>query len=263
MNNQGIIDIGANLTHPQLYNQLKTIIEHINNSKTEKVIITSSNLMDTALAKEIISLYPDLFYTTVGYHPHNAKDYDSSLYDKIINESNSKYVVAIGECGLDYYREYSSKEEQWTCFEAHLEIAKITKLPIFLHEREAHNDFIQFLKKYSESIKKKVVHCFTGNKSELKTYLDLGAYIGITGWISDPERGKHLLDLMKYIPEDRLMIETDAPYLIPKNIPGNKKDINEPSYLEYVAETIAQCLNKNLDDIMISTRKNTRIFFSI
>ncbi|MBT6754988.1 MAG: TatD family hydrolase, partial [Gammaproteobacteria bacterium] len=165
--------------------------------------------------------------------------------------------------GLDYYREYSTREEQLFCFEEQLKIAKSAGLPIFLHERKAHDDFVVMLKKYIFDIERSVVHCFTGTKNELKVYLDMGCYIGITGWISDLNRGKHLHDLIKYIPEDRLMIETDAPYLTPKNIPFKNNGINEPSFLNYVAQSISECLNKDINYIKEITINNTKRFFSI
>ena len=142
-------------------------------------------------------------------------------------------------------------------------IAKDNNMPIFLHERNAHLDFISILKKYKNDIDRAVVHCFTGEKNELKAYLDIGCYIGITGWISDLTRGKHLHDLIKYIPEDRLMIETDSPYLTPKNLPFKHNGINQPSYLNYIAETVAGCLNRDSRGVKEITTNNAKKFFSI
>ena len=263
MNNIGLIDIGANLTHPELYNQLDKIVKNLKTADIKKVIITSSNLGDTKTALDIINLYPDLFYTTIGFHPHNAKDFSLEDIDKIHEYGKDKKIVAIGECGLDYYREYSTKEQQIYCFEEQLSIAESLKLPLFLHERHAHKDFTKILKSHINKIKNCVVHCFTGTENELKVYLDMGCYIGITGWISDTNRGKHLHDLLEYIPEDRLMIETDAPYLIPHNLPFKHNGINEPSFLNFVAQTIAECLNKDINVIKEVTYNNTKKFFSI
>ena len=263
MSTSGLIDIGANLTHPQLYDQLNRVVENILSSETEAVIITSSNIEDTAIALEIINKYPEIFYTTTGYHPHNAKDFTGEHISKINNYCKNEKVIAIGECGLDYYREYSSIEQQIFCFENHLIMAKDNDMPIFLHERQAHRDFTDMLKKYKDYIDKAVVHCFTGQKKELEAYLDLDCYIGITGWISALDRGKHLHDLVKYIPKDKLMIETDSPYLMPKNLPFKHDGINQPSYLNYVAETIAECLNKDINYIRDIVTENTKNFFSL
>ena len=263
MNTLGLIDIGANITHPQLHNQIDKVVENMKAQNIDKAIITSSNLKDTKIALDIINIYPEIFYTTVGFHPHNAKDFIYENISSIIEYSKNAKVLAIGECGLDYYREYSTREEQLFCFEEQLKIAKSTGLPVFLHERKAHDDFVGILKKHIFEIEKSVVHCFTGTKDELKTYLEMGCYIGITGWISDLDRGKHLHDLIKYIPEDRLMIETDAPYLTPKNIPFKNNGINEPSFLNYVAQSISECLNKDINYIKEITVNNTKRFFSI
>ena len=263
MSTSGLIDIGANLTHPQLYNQLDEIVSNIIASETDSVIITSSTIEDTIIALDIIEKYPKIFYTTAGYHPHNAKDFNIEHIKLITSYCKNNKVVAIGECGLDYYRKYSSIEQQIFCFENHLMIAKDNNMPIFLHERNAHLDFISILKKYKNDIDRVVVHCFTGEKNELKAYLDIGCYIGITGWISDITRGKHLHDLIKYIPEDRLMIETDSPYLTPKNLPFKHDGINQPSYLNYIAETIAGCLNRDSRYVKDKIINNTKKFFSI
>ena len=263
----GLIDIGANLTHPELYNQLDRIVNNLRAENIEKVIITSSNVSDTHTALKIIDLYPNLFYTTVGFHPHNAKDFSSvaleEINDLLSKDNGIDRIDAIGECGLDFYREYSTKEQQKYCFIEQLKLASTLSKPIFLHERLAHKDFVDILKSYIDSIQNSVVHCFTGTKEELKVYLDMGCYIGITGWISDLNRGKHLHNLIKYIPEDRLMIETDSPYLIPQNIPFEHNGINEPSFLKFVAQSISECLNKDINVIKELTNKNTKRFFSI
>ena len=192
MNVAGLIDIGANLTHPQLFDQLDHIVNNIIDSETDSVIITSSNIQDIDIALRIIDKYPKIFYTTAGFHPHNAKNFTIEDASLIRQYSENKKIIAIGECGLDYYREYSTKKQQLLCFENQLIIAKECGLPIFLHEREAYKDFIYLLSQYKNSIDKAVVHCFTGTKEELTKYIDMGCYIGITGWISDIKRGMHL-----------------------------------------------------------------------
>ncbi|MBH43991.1 MAG: hydrolase TatD [Gammaproteobacteria bacterium] len=258
-----LIDIGANLTHPELHKKIETVVDNIRKANIEKVIITSSNIDDTIMALKIIDLYPDLFYTTVGFHPHNAKDCTDTALEHIKKLLHNAHIVAIGECGLDYYREYSPKEKQLYCFEKHLEIASTTTKPLFLHERHAFKDFFNLLNKYVNSLNKYVVHCFTGDKTQLKSYIDIGCYIGITGWITDNSRGQHLQDLIKYIPEDRLMIETDAPYLIPHNINFKHDGINEPAFLTYVAEKISKCLSKDVNYIKDKTTNNAKTFFNI
>ena len=173
------------------------------------------------------------------------------------------YVKAIGECGLDYKRNYSSKNDQINCFTKHLELATSIDLPMFLHERDAHDDFIILLKEYSHLVEDIVVHCFTGDKKSLSSYLDLGCYIGITGWITDPNRGYHLHDLISYVPSDKLMIETDSPYLMPFNSPIKNNRYNEPSNLIYVLDAVASILQKDKNILAEEIYNNSCRFFNI
>ena len=258
-----LIDIGANLTHDQLLSNIHSVIERFKKANIKKVIITSSNLTDTKKALDLIKKFPQIFFTTIGFHPHNAKDFKDEDLISMSSFAENSHVISLGECGLDYYREYSPKNEQIDCFEKQLDLNTKLNLPTFLHERGAHSDFYSILKKYIDHIDKSVVHCFTGTKEELSKYLDIGCYIGITGWITDLDRGSHLHDIIKFIPEDKLMVETDAPYLIPKNIPHNENLVNEPSFLPYVVEEIAKCLNKDIEYICRQTYTNTKTFFKI
>lgn len=258
-----IIDIGANLTHPDLYPNIKEIINQMDNEHVTHAIIISSTLQDANKAILIAEKYAGKFFTTVGFHPHNSKEFSDSNIKDIKNLLKNKLVVAIGECGLDYYRLYSEKKEQIVCFENHVKLAIDTQKPLFLHERNAHDDFYAILSSVYKKLNKFVVHCFTGDKSILKKYLDLGSYIGITGWITDQSRGSHLHDIVKYIPRNRLMIETDCPYLIPHNIKQNVGKVNYPYYLPYVASCLAKCLNVDIDFVRESTYRTTKEFFSI
>ena len=257
------IDIGVNLTHDELFNNLDKVINDMIDVNINNAIITSSCIDETYKALEIIDKYPSIFYTTIGFHPHNAKEFKESNVSIIKELLNNKYVVAIGECGLDFYREYSTKREQVNCFEHHLSIASETKKPLFLHERDAFNDFYDMLKNHCDNLQNFVVHCFTSNKSNLIKYLDIGAYIGLTGWLTDTNRGFHLKDIIKLIPHDRIMIETDAPYLIPHNINFKHDGINQPAYLPYVAEAVALSMDLELNYLSTLTIENTKKFFNL
>ncbi|MEC9205823.1 MAG: TatD family hydrolase [Pseudomonadota bacterium] len=263
VNKNALIDIGANLTHDQLFKKIPSIIKKFKASHVQKVIITSSNIHDTEIALDLIKKFPNVFYTTVGFHPHNAKDFEENDIEKMKVLTNNSNIVAIGECGLDYYREYSPKKQQIECFEKQLDLCSKIDLPIFLHERGSHNDFYSMVKEYINKIDNCVVHCFTGTKNELLKYVDLGCYIGITGWITDLERGSHLHDIIKLIPEDKLMVETDSPYLMPKNINKSYDTLNEPAYLPYIVEVISKCLNKDIEYVCGKTYENTKRFFKI
>ena len=258
-----IIDIGANLTHPDLYPDIKKIIRQMEDVNVTHAIIISSTLDDAKKAIAISDKYKGKFYTTVGFHPHNAKEFNHSHIQSMKDLLRNQFVRSIGECGLDYYRLYSEKKEQILCFENHISLAIDSQMPLFLHERNAHDDFYAILSSEYRKLNKFVVHCFTGDKNVLKKYLDIGSYIGITGWITDKDRGSHLHNIMKYIPSDRLMIETDSPYLIPHNIERNVSKTNYPYYLPYVVSCLAKCLNKDVDTVRESTYKVTKEFFSI
>tara|TARA_Y100000816_G_scaffold17232_1_gene11295 strand:+ start:1320 stop:2117 length:798 start_codon:yes stop_codon:yes gene_type:complete len=257
------IDIGVNLTHDQLLDNIDKVINDMIDANVNNAIITSSCIDETYKALEIIDKYPSIFYTTVGFHPHNAKEFKESNISIIKKLLDNKDVVAIGECGLDFYREYSTKREQVNCFEHHLFLASETKKPLFLHERDAFNDFYDMLKNHCDNLQNFVVHCFTGNKSNLIKYLDLGAYIGLTGWLTDTNRGSHLKDIIKFIPHDRIMIETDAPYLIPHNMNFKHDGMNKPAYLPYVAEAVALSMDLELNYLSTITIENTKKFFNL
>lgn len=260
--NEPLIDIGSNLLDKQLIKNINSIVSNCRRNNIEHVIITSSHIDDTTNAKFLIDEYPNMFSTTVGFHPHNAKYYKESYYQQMLRLSKEDFVVAIGECGLDYRRNYSEPKDQLQCFIRHLDLAVECNLPMFLHEREAHKDFIILLREYINQIENVVVHCFTGDLESLKNYLDIDCYIGITGWITDPNRGYHLHDIIRYIPHDRLLIETDSPYLMPFSYEIDNKKYNQPSNLIYVLDFISKILKKNPNDLASQLYNNTIEFFN-
>ena len=170
---------------------------------------------------------------------------------------------AIGETGLDYFRNLSKPDIQRDSFKMHIKIAQELNLPLYLHQRDAHEDFINIIKNINGPFPRFVVHCFTGNQKELDHYLDLGAYIGLTGWICDAKSNKNLRASIKNIPLNRLLIETDSPNLIPKNLPKKpKKNINEPKYLPHIAKEVSKLMGINMDTLKESTYQNTLRFFN-
>ena len=202
-------------------------------------------------------------YGTAGIHPHNAdsaKKEDFELIEKIASENDK--IVAIGECGLDFDRMFSTKENQIRCLEKHIVLAEKLNMPLFLHERSASADFVRRFKNHPDICGKSVVHCFTGDKDTLKKYLDMGFNIGITGWICDDRRGRELREAVKLIPLDRVMIETDAPYLTPKNVQGLDRT-NVPQNVCYVAKELAKHMKVSEEDLIQNARINTERFFGI
>ena len=228
------------------------------------MIITGTSERASIYAAKYASQYPGKLYSTAGVHPHDAKSCTSETIKNLENLAKKDCVIAIGECGLDYNRDFSPRDIQRKYFEAQIKLACKTGLPLFLHERDAFEDFYKMLEKYKNDIPNMVVHCFTGRKEELQAYLELGCYIGITGWICDERRGKHLIDLVKLIPKDRLMIETDAPFLTPRNLDEKPKNgRNEPKYLVHILDELAYHLGDDIEDLAEQTYKNTKRFFKI
>jgi len=201
-------------------------------------------------------------WTTAGVHPHNAKDWDAAALARL--RELAAAAVAVGECGLDYNRNFSPPQAQRTCFEDQLALAAQLGKPVFLHERDAFDDFVSLLKKYRANLPGAVVHCFTGGQAELEAYLALDCYIGITGWICDERRGAHLAPLLPRIPANRLLLETDAPYLLPRNLPRSvrgKSGRNEPCFLPHIAACAAAMAGKTPAQLAEETTANARQLF--
>ena len=262
--NHPMIDIGANLAHDSFDQDRDEVIAAAQRVGVEKIVITGSSEQSSNTAAQLATAMPQVLYGTAGMHPHHASDYNDAVHARFAELLSEPHVVAVGECGLDYFRDFSPRDAQREAFERQLELAVETGLPVFLHERDAHDDYVAILKPYLSKISRGVAHCFTGSAAELRTYLDLGLYIGITGWICDERRGKHLLDLVGMIPKDRLMIETDAPYLMPRTLrpkPASRR--NEPQYLPEVLRTVANATGRDIADVAKTTYDTTRQFFAI
>jgi TatD DNase family protein len=173
-------------------------------------------------------------------------------------------VVAVGETGLDYHRNFSPREAQLFAFERQLQLAIACGKPLFLHQRDAHADFIACMDNVRGRIGRAVVHCFTGERQELFDYLDRDFYIGITGWICDERRGAHLRELVKSIPSDRLMLETDAPYLLPRTVrPMPKLRRNEPMYLAHICDEVARDRGEDVAVTAANTTATAMRFFAL
>jgi TatD DNase family protein len=206
---------------------------------------------------------PHQLFATAGVHPHDIRNCTEQTILELRRLAEHKEVVAIGECGLDFNRDFSPRPQQEQWFEAQIALAEELQMQLFLHERDAQQRFCEILKRARKNVPA-VIHCFTGTREELKAYLDLGLHIGITGWICDERRGTHLREFVKEIPADRLMIETDAPFLLPRNMPTKPKDgRNEPAFLTFVLKTVAECLGKPVGLVAQETTKTATAFFRI
>ena len=259
-----LIDIGCNLTHDSFDVDRKAVIEAAFQAGVSRMIVTGASAESSQDALELASQWPRQLFATAGVHPHRASAYDSATDKLLRGLADQPGVVAIGETGLDYFRDFSPRGDQRSSFEQQIQIAIDTGLPFFLHQRDAHEDFVAILREYRDQLSDVVVHCFTGSKPELHECLDLNCYIGITGWICDERRGTHMKEYMSDIPLDRLMIETDAPYLKPRNLrPKIKSHRNEPRLLPWILGTLAACRNQHPEELAEATARNARAFFRI
>lgn len=236
-----LIDIGANLGHESFRHDLADVIRRAAAHGVDRMLVTGASRAGSEHALALARTHPDVLHATAGVHPHHAIDYDDAT-DALLRElAQQPEVRAVGETGLDYNRDYSPRDVQLQVFERQLQIAVEVQKPLFLHQRDAHHDFVALLRRYRDRIPAAVVHCFTDTAAALHDYLDLDCHIGITGWICDERRGTHLRELVREIPANRLMIETDAPYLLPRTVrpqPAHRR--NEPMYLRHICEEIAR-----------------------
>ena len=258
-----LIDIGVNLAHRSFHNDRRQVIERAFAAGVQTMIITGTSVAGSHEGAQIAREYPGRLFATAGVHPHDSRHYSQITISELRQLAASKEVVAIGECGLDFNRDFSPRPQQEKCFEAQIGLAEELQMPLFMHERDGRQRFCEILNAARKNVPA-VLHCFTGAREELRAYLDVGLHIGITGWICDERRGTHLRELVKEIPLDRLMIETDAPFLVPRKMPSRPKDNrNEPAFLTYVLQTVADCLGKPTTEVAAATTKTARDFFRL
>ncbi|MGB1580227.1 MAG: TatD family hydrolase [Nevskiales bacterium] len=258
------IDIGANLAHDSFDADREAVLQRAQDAGVQAIIVTGSCAESIPNAIKLSREHPGYLYATAGVHPHHAKTVDAALIKQLQHWGQADEVVAMGEMGLDFFRDFCPRDVQETAFQQQLDAASDLGKPLFLHQRDAHQRFLPILREQLQRFPAAVVHCFTGTESELRDYLDLGLYVGITGWICDERRGQHLLDIVGLIPEDRLLVETDAPYLLPRTIkPKPSSRRNEPQYLPAVIETIATATGRSARQVATATANNARRFFNL
>ena len=262
-----LIDIGVNLSNSRFDKDIEQVIERAQTAGIERLILTGTSVEESqavvAICERFESQFPGMLWATAGIHPHDAKTLSPSNLSEIRQLASHQSVVAIGETGLDFHRLLSTEKQQEKSFEAHLELAVDFKMPLFLHERDAAPRQIQILQSYRDNICNGVIHCFTGDKKTLFRYLDMDLHIGITGWVCDERRGQELQKIIKNIPLNRLMIETDAPYLTPRNMPNKPKNgRNEPSFLAHVLSGISAARGEHVDAIATASTATAIKFFA-
>ena len=260
----GLVDIGANLTHSSFEHDFLAVIAEAQSAGVQHILLTGTDLETSQASFDFAQRDPQLFSSTAGFHPHVAQQVTAGHLAAIEKLVAQDKVVAVGETGLDFNRNFSEPDSQLTVFEAHLQIASRVSKPLFLHQREAHKPFFERLSAYRDELAGGVVHCFTDSRSALRDYLDLDMYIGITGWVCDERRGKDLQDIVSFISPEKLLIETDAPYLLPRTLkPKPKTRRNEPKYLTEVLRVLAECRSENVSALAAATASNARRLFAL
>ena len=260
-----LFDIGVNLTSGSFKERSLEVLSRASSVGVNALIAIASDEDESKLLSALPPITSPQVWITAGIHPHQAKSFDRKSLGVIEQCFMSDRCVAIGECGLDYNRMYSPKQVQLQTFEAQARLARNLDAPLYLHERDAHTDFVSILRAtHPQSPVDGVIHCFTGDRARLKTYLELGLYVGITGWVCDERRGEALRDALRYIPEDRLLLETDAPYLRPRSYKGPLRvKGNEPCLLPHIAEAVAGLLGRSITSLANSTTRNARRLFRL
>jgi TatD DNase family protein len=259
-----LLDIGANLGHESFQHDLDAVLQRAHAHGVTRMVVTGASREGSARALKLATSHPGRLFATAGVHPHHAIDYDDATDTFLRELAKNPAVRAVGETGLDYNRNYSPRDVQLMVFERQLQLAVDVQKPLFLHQRDAHEDFIALLRCYRDKLPAAVVHCFTDSREALRDYLALDCHIGITGWICDERRGTHLRELVREIPASRLMIETDAPYLLPRTVrPSPPHRRNEPMYLRHICEEIARDRGEPAEVTAANSTATAEAFFGL
>jgi len=258
-----LIDIGINLAHDSYDSDRDEVIARARAAGVAQMVVTGSTLASSAQAIALARDHPGRLFATAGVHPHHAGELGEARLAELEELARREEVVAVGECGLDYFRDFAPRDAQRTAFHRQLELATRLGKPVFLHQRDAHADFAAILREHAAHWRG-VAHCFTGGAQELDCYLQLGLAIGITGWICDERRGSHLAALMPQIPPQRLLLETDGPYLLPRDLkPRPSSRRNEPAYLPQIAAAVARARGESVESLAGSSTAAARTLFGL
>ena len=260
-----LIDIAVNLTHPSLAAQAEALLERAYAAGVCQMVLTGTSLTESeaslALCRQLDARGGRLF-STAGVHPHDASSWNGASSAALKALLSEPQVRAVGECGLDFDRDFSPRPAQEKALEEQLALAAELQIPVFLHEREASQRLLEILRDYRDRLPAAVVHCFTGERRALYAYLDLDLHIGITGWVCDERRGTHLHPLVRDIPRGRLMLESDAPYLLPRTLRPRPRH-NEPAFLGEVLREVARHRGESAEQLAAHSSACARAFFGL
>lgn len=257
-----LVDIGVNLTHARFAKDREAVVTRAAAVGVTHMVLTGTSITESQAAAAYAAQNPKMFRSTAGVHPHHASQWDKPALAQLREIAALTAVGAIGETGLDYNRDFSPRPAQRTAFAAQLELAVELGYSVFLHQRDAEDDFLAILNDYRAQLPKAVLHCFTGNRAFLERCLEMDLSIGVTGWLCDDRRGQALRECVPAIPVAQLMIETDAPFLIPKDYPEKSKaSRNEPAYLPHILQHVSALRDESLEMIARITYANSIEFF--
>jgi TatD DNase family protein len=230
----------------------------------DRLIVTGTTVAASAAGAALADAHPGALFATAGIHPHHAAELDADALDALRSLLEHPRVVAVGECGLDFFRDFALRPAQEAAFRAQLELAAAAGKPVFLHQRDAHARFVALLEPAAAGLQGGVAHCFTGGVEELRAYLDLGLHVGVTGWLCDERRGQALREALPHVPLERLLLETDAPYLLPRDLAPRPPDRrNEPQFLRHIAERAAEIMGVTLEAIAAASTRNAERLFGV
>ncbi|MDQ8580504.1 3'-5' ssDNA/RNA exonuclease TatD [Klebsiella sp. CN_Kp091] len=258
-----MFDIGVNLTSSQFSRDHDEVVARAQAAGVHGMLLTGTNLHESQQARQMAGRYANC-WSTAGVHPHDSSTWTESVAEEIHALARQPQVAAIGECGLDFNRNFSTPQEQEKAFSAQLALAAELSMPVFLHCRDAHERFLALLDPWLNKLPGAVLHCFTGSREEVLQCLDKGLFIGITGWVCDERRGLELRELLPAIPAERLLLETDAPYLLPRDMkPKPSSRRNEPAYLPHILASVAGWRGEEAQWLEEVTDANVRKLFGV
>lgn len=259
-----LVDIGLNLSSDRYDRDRPEVIARALAAGVDHLILTGTSVAESAAVVRLAQAHAPHCLATVGVHPHDAAQLDEAGLDQLRALLREPGVVAVGETGLDFNRMFSPAADQERAFEWQIGLAGDSGLPLFLHERDASERQLAILRATRDSWSGGVLHCFTGTREALLGYLDLGLHIGITGWVCDWRRGQELAALVKEVPADRLLLETDGPWLLPRDLPQKPKDRrNEPAFLPHIAVTVARLRGEDVETLAAQTTANAKRLFRL
>jgi TatD DNase family protein len=251
-----MIDSHAHLDLPEFSHDLEAVIQRALDNGIDSIITVGIGMDECRKALELAGRYP-FMYATLGMHPHNAAACDSAAIDFIEKNAAHAKVVALGEMGLDYFRNRSPRDAQRSCFRNQLGLARSLKMPVVIHDRDAHDETLEILREEHAQDIGGVLHCFSGDTAMAFACIDMGFYISIPGTITF--KSAHVIqEVVRNVPLEHLLIETDCPFLTPVPYRGKR---NEPAYVRLVAEKIAQIKQLHVDEVAQATAANTRKIF--